>query len=243
MLLAYVRMLAEKQAGGIVRDCVITIPSWFTYDQRLMIKDAAEQLANLNVLQLVHENTAAVVMFAIDHKIEQDEEKTVLFYNMGAMDTEVSIVKFSMFNVTEKKSAPYAHILAETSVKTLGAKDLDVIITNILVDKFNAMKEREGKPDVRTNVRALKRLMKDSIKIKEILSANKVANIKVPELLDYVTLQFKLERTEVEAKAADFAAQVATPIKEALAEANLSIADIDQVEILGGGVRIPMVSE
>ena len=59
-------MLAEIQAGGYVRDCVITIPSWFTYDQRLMIKDAAESLANLNVLQLVHENTAAAVMFAID---------------------------------------------------------------------------------------------------------------------------------------------------------------------------------
>ena len=65
-------MLAEKQAGGYVRDCVITIPSWFTYDQRLMIKDAAESLANLNVLQLVHENTAAAVMFGIDQKVEQD---------------------------------------------------------------------------------------------------------------------------------------------------------------------------
>jgi len=72
MLFQYVRMLAEKQAGGLVRDCVITIPSWFTYDQRLMIKDAAEQFANLNVLQLVHENTAAAVMFGIDQKIEQD---------------------------------------------------------------------------------------------------------------------------------------------------------------------------
>merc|ERR1719253_206052 len=54
----------------------------------------------------------------------------------------------------------------------------------MLVERFNAMEERQGKPDVRTNVRALKRLMKDSIKIKEILSANKFANIKVPELLD-----------------------------------------------------------
>jgi len=65
-------MLSEIQAGGHVRDCVITIPSWFTYDQRLMIRDAAEQLANLNVLQLVHENTAAAVMFGIDQKVEQD---------------------------------------------------------------------------------------------------------------------------------------------------------------------------
>ena len=153
-----------------------------------MIRDAAEHLANLNVLQLVHENTAATVMFAIDNKIEHDQSKTVLFYNMGAMDTEVSIVEFSMFNVTEKKSSPYAHILAESSDSTLGAKDLDLVIMNILADRFNALKERQGKPDVRTNVRATKRLLKDSVKIKEILSANKAASVKVPELLDYVTL-------------------------------------------------------
>lgn len=93
MLLGYVKMLAEKQAGGSVRDCVITIPSWFTYEQRLMVKDAAEGLAGLNVLQLVHENTAAATMFAIDHraKIEPEKNLTVLFYNMGGMDTEVLI--------------------------------------------------------------------------------------------------------------------------------------------------------
>ena len=73
MLLGYVKMLAETQAGSGVRDCVITIPSWFTYEQRLMIKDAAE-LANLHVLQLVHENTAAATMFAIDHKSKIDPE-------------------------------------------------------------------------------------------------------------------------------------------------------------------------
>ena len=66
MLLAYVKMLAEIQAGGSVRDCVITIPSWFTYDQRLMVKDAAEGMAGLHILQLVHENTAAATMFGID---------------------------------------------------------------------------------------------------------------------------------------------------------------------------------
>lgn len=66
MILQYVKMLAEKQAGGYVRDCVITVPSWFSYDQRLMLKDAAEGLAGLNVLQLTHENLAAATMFGID---------------------------------------------------------------------------------------------------------------------------------------------------------------------------------
>ena len=127
-------------------------------------------------------------MFGIDQKIEQDEKKTVLFYNMGGMDTEVTIAEYSMFNVSEKKSSPYIEILAEASVPNLGSKDLDIAIVNILADKFNALKERNGKPDVRENVRAMKRLFKDAVKIKETLSANKVANVKIPELLDYVTL-------------------------------------------------------
>ena len=97
------KMLAEKQAGGFVRDVVITVPSWFTYDQRLMLKDAAEGLAGLNVLQLTHENLAAATMFAIDNKVENDESLKVLFYNMGGMDTEVTIAEYTMVNVNLHK--------------------------------------------------------------------------------------------------------------------------------------------
>jgi molecular chaperone DnaK (HSP70) len=72
-----------------------------------MIKDAAE-LANLKVLQLVHENTAAATMFAIDHgQMFKEKNLTVLFYNMGGMDTEVSVVQYSMVNQSAKKSSPH----------------------------------------------------------------------------------------------------------------------------------------
>ena len=67
MLLAYYKKLAEIQTeGGSVRECTITVPNWFTYDQRLMIIDAAESLAGLKVLALIHENSAAAVLFGID---------------------------------------------------------------------------------------------------------------------------------------------------------------------------------
>ena len=237
------KMLAEKQAGGFVRDVVITVPSWFTYDQRLMLKDAAEGLAGLNVLQLTHENLAAATMFAIDNKVENDESLKVLFYNMGGMDTEVTIAEYTMVNVTEKKWSPHIHIIAEANDRDLGSKDLDIIIVNLLAERFNALKEREGKPDVRENVRAVKRLFKESLKIKETLSANKFANIKIPELLDYVTLQINLPREEVEEKAKDFFAQVAKPSEEALEKSGLKIEDINQIELIGGGARVPKVTE
>ena len=148
-----------------------------------------------------------------------------------------------MFNVTEKKSSPYIEILAEASVPDLGGADLDIVMVNILADKFNALPERAGKPDVRENVRAVRRLFKDSTKIKEILSANKVASVKIPELLDYVTLQFNLAREDFEAAAEHVFSRVTKPIDEALAKAGLTIEEIDQVELLGGGIRVPKVAE
>jgi molecular chaperone DnaK (HSP70) len=76
-------------------------------------------------------------------------------------------------------------------------------------------------------VRAVKRLFKDAINIKETLSANKFANVKIPELLDYVTLQYNLPREEFEEKAKEFFAQVSKPIDEALEKAGLKIEDIN----------------
>ena len=245
MLLQYVKMLAEKQAEASVRECVITVPSWFTYDQRLMIRDAAEQLAGLSVLQLVHENTAAAVLFGIDKVDKEAQNHTVLFYNMGGMDTEVAIARYSHLNVSEKskKLTPYIEILAEAHERDLGSKDLDLVLFDILADKFNALKEREGKPDLRTNPRATKRLLKEAAKIKEVLSANKQASVKVPELLDYVTLQLTLERAEMEERASELFARVTGPIEAALAKAGLSMDEINQVELLGGGIRTPKVTE
>ena len=66
------------------------------------------------------------------------------------------------------------------------------MVVDMLVDAFNNLAERQGKADVRTNTRAMKRLWKESVKVKDILSANKIADVKVPELLDYVTLKVKL---------------------------------------------------
>lgn len=80
-----------------------------------------------------------------------------MFYNMGGMHTEVSIVSYSHLNVSNK-IIPYIQILAESTIKNLGSSDFDIILVNLLAEKFNQMKERVGKEDVKNNVRALKRL-------------------------------------------------------------------------------------
>jgi len=89
----------------------------------------------------------------------------------------------------------------------------------------------------------MKRLQKESLKIKDNLSSNRLADVKIPELFDYVTLRTQLERGEFEARSAHILAKVQLPVTLALERAGLSISEIDQVEILGGGLRVPRVSE
>ena len=137
-----------------------------------MMQDAAE-MAGLTVLQLIHENTAVATMYGID-RMDTEKDHIVLIYNMGGVDTEVSLVRYSAISdPVLNKTFEHIEILAEAVERNLGGEDFDAVIVNILVERFNALKERVGKADVRQNPRAMKRLFKEAVKIKEVLSANK----------------------------------------------------------------------
>lgn len=180
-------------------------------------------------------------MFGID-RLDKDKDVVVLFYNMGGMDTEVSIARYSaLTEASTNKSYEHIEILAEAYDKELGGQDFDLVLLKILAEKFNAMKERQGKPDIRENPRAVKRLLKEVVKIKDVLSANKLMQIKIGELADYVSLITTIERKEFEDEAAPLFARVVSPVHEALTKAGLTINDIDQIELLGGGIRVPKV--
>lgn len=180
-------------------------------------------------------------MFGID-RLDRNKSLTVLFYNMGSMDTEVSIVRYSTVNeLPSNKTVEYIEILSEAWDANLGGSDLDKVLINMIAEKFNALKERQGKPDVRENPKVIKRLIKEVAKLKDILSANKQVVVKLGELADYVSLQTTIERKEFEDAAASYFSRVSVPIEEALKKAGLTLEDIEQVEILGGGVRVPKV--
>lgn len=159
------------------------------------------------------------------------------------MDTEVTIAQYTMFETGKKKFSPYIEILSEASNPQLGTSVLTTSLVKIMADKFNAMKDRQGKSDVMLNTRAVGRLNKEATNVIEVLSANQFANIKVPELVDYVTLQYNLPREEFENSNAEFFSSVMGPINEALDKAGLKMSDIDEIELLGGGVRVPKVME
>lgn len=97
-------------------------------------------------------------MYGID-RLDNEKPHVVLFYNMGGMDTEVSLVRYSTITeVASNKTFEHVEILAETYDRELGGADFDLVLVNMLADRFNSMKEREGKPDIRLNARAMKRL-------------------------------------------------------------------------------------
>jgi molecular chaperone DnaK (HSP70) len=165
-------------------------------------------------------------MFAID-RLDSEKAINILFYNMGGVDTEVMIARFSAITDDKGKVYEQVEVLAETFDKNLGGEDFDAIIVDMLVEAFNAMPERKGKADVRENERAMKRLFKESIKVKDILSANKVADVKVPELVDYVTLRTLLQRTDFETRSKHLLDRVGVPVEQALDIAGVTLDDIE----------------
>lgn len=98
MLLRVVQRNAKKETGISIDDVVITVPVYFSQAERQAVLDAAK-IAGLNVISLINENTAAAVQYSIDRQYNVSETHTACFFNMGATDTSVTVVKYSAYNV------------------------------------------------------------------------------------------------------------------------------------------------
>jgi molecular chaperone DnaK (HSP70) len=147
---------------------------------------------------------------------------------MGAMDIEVSLVRYSTITEMQgNKTFEHIEVLAEAWDRQLGGADFDKVLLDLLAERFNALKERQGKPDVRDNPKAIKRLLKEVLKLKDILSANKQVQVKLGELQDNVGLSTILERKDFEDASTAFFARVMKPVEEVLEKSGLSIDEID----------------
>jgi len=155
----------------------------------------------------------------------------------------VTVARYSAVTNDKNKTVEHIEILSESNDPTLGGSYFDDIMVDLLAERFNAMKENKGKADIRENVRAVKRLYKEAIKVKEVLSANKMMQVKVAELHDYVTLLTQVYRSEFEEACQSLFDRVDKPALKALEIAGLKPEDIDQVEIIGGGIRVPQAQE
>lgn len=234
---------------GNVRDCVLTVPSFYTQHERRALLDAAT-LADLNVLALIDETTAAGLHYGID--LIEDEPQNIVFYNMGASALQVSVMQFYSY---ERKETKYGkakkvgafQVLGKAWDASLGGVAFDALIVDYMADQFNEVwnkKRNDGEiKDVRKYPRPMAKLRIQANKAKHVLSANNDVPIYIDALHDDTSYQSHLDRATFEDMCKDLLAKSAIPITNALKAANMTLADIHGVELIGGGMRVPKVRE
>jgi hypoxia up-regulated 1 len=231
------------------RDIVLTTPSYATMAERRALLDAAA-LADMNVLTLIDENTAAALHFAMDKNFEE-KEQLLLFYNMGASSLQVSVIRFFNYEQPQKygkpKSVPALEVLGKAWDATCGGEAFDHLLVEYLVEQFNSAWHKANpaaaNQDVRSFPRAMTKLRIQANKIKHVLSANAEIPVYMDAVHDEVSLQTHLTRTQMEELGQSLLKRSIQPIHDALAAANKTIADLTGMELIGGGMRIPLVQQ
>jgi hypoxia up-regulated 1 len=240
---------AEEQGKDATapRDCVLTVPAFATIHERRALLDAAD-LADLNVLGLLDENTAAALHYAMDKQFP--EPQTFVFYNMGGTAVQVSVVRFYGYNMTaagssKPKTVSALEVLSKAWDSTIGGEAFDSRIVEYLADQFNTQwdkKRADGEQkDVKTIPRALAKLRLQANKIKHVLSANSDIPVFMDSLHDDVSLSTHISRAQLEELCHDLIERSITPVHQALAVANITLSEVDGIELIGGGMRVPRV--
>jgi hypoxia up-regulated 1 len=240
MILEFVRKLSEKAAEGSIQDCAITVPAYWTRAQRLALIGAA-QSAKLNVISLIHENTAAAFYYGIDRL--DNTTHHAIFYNLGASDLQVAVVKYdSAVKKSGKittKTLENIEVLSHAWDENLGGLTFDTLIANYIADDF---KTKTGQ-NPRESSKAMAKLMVQANTVKKVLSASKFAPIIINNLYKGYDYSGSLEREKFEAMLEPYLDRLIAPVNRALEQAGLTIEDIDNFEIIGGVSRIPKVQE
>merc|ERR1711871_1278808 len=177
-----------------------------------------------------------------------EESSTVLYYNLGGNSLPVSIVTYSSYVTKEagkNKTIGQFEVVGKGWDGNLGGFEFDMIIADMLADKFNEIwaKKKKDSGDIRDITRPMARLRTEAKKIKEVLSANTEFPFKVEQLHAELDISTKVTRADFEAASKDLTDRLTVPIDKALKMANLTLSDINSVELLGGSVRMPQVKK
>eukprot|EP00828_Plagiopyla_frontata_P043084 TRINITY_DN6629_c0_g1_i5.p1 TRINITY_DN6629_c0_g1~~TRINITY_DN6629_c0_g1_i5.p1 ORF type:complete len:486 (-),score=104.03 TRINITY_DN6629_c0_g1_i5:154-1611(-) len=249
MILKHGKKMAEQYAElDQITDCVITVPSNWNLEQRKMMIEAAK-LAQLIPVGIIKENTAAALQYAIDKKDEKTKEK-ILFYNLGASQLQLSIADFSYAEMQDKSTIKKKQIfvkiikvLADEVNLDISGQKFDQILANHFADLFDQTKSRMGKTSIKQNAQSMLKLLKQSEFLKEKLSANKEAHLYQENLCNGEDFSTVIHRSVFEQESQTLIPNLIKSIDTILKQANLTADDINQVEMIGGGVRIPLVQK
>ena len=229
MILQKLKADAEAYLGTTVSQAVITVPAYFSDAQRQATKDAGK-IAGLEVLRIINEPTAAALAYGMDKEANQK----IMVFDLGGGTFDVSLLEISdgVFEV-----------LATNGDTRLGGDDFDQRIIDWMADQF----QRENGVDLRRDKMVLQRLRDAAEKAKIELSGMTSTSINLPFITATAAgpLHFEatLSRAEFERITADLVERTMVPTKKALADAGLSVNQIDKVLLVGGSTRIPAVQE
>jgi molecular chaperone DnaK len=229
MILGKLKKDAEAYLGESVTQAVITVPAYFNDSQRQATKDAGK-IAGLEVLRIINEPTAAALAYGLD----KSENETILVFDLGGGTFDVSILDVGEGVIEVKATNGDTH---------LGGDDWDERIVNWVADEF----KKDSGIDLRIDRQALQRLREAAEKAKIELSSVLETEINLP----YVTadasgpkhLQMKITRAKFEQLTEDLVERIRGPFNSALNDAGMSTADINEVVLVGGATRMPMVQE
>jgi molecular chaperone DnaK len=233
-VLMKMKKTAEEYLGEEISEAVITVPAYFNDSQRQATKDAGK-IAGLDVKRIINEPTAAALAYGMDKK--RGDRKLVV-YDLGGGTFDVSVIE-----IAEIDGEQQFEVLSTNGDTFLGGEDFDMRLIDYLADEF----KKEQGFDLHNDPMALQRLKEAAEKAKIELSTSQQTEINLP----YITadqngpkhLNIKVSRAKLESLVEDLVERTIAPCKVALKDAGLSSSDIDDIILVGGQIRMPMVQK
>ncbi|WGW01041.1 molecular chaperone DnaK [Vibrio sp. YMD68] len=231
-VLKKMKKTAEDFLGEEVTGAVVTVPAYFNDAQRQATKDAG-RIAGLDVKRIINEPTAAALAYGLDKK---GGDRTIAVYDLGGGTFDISIIE-----IDEVEGEKTFEVLATNGDTHLGGEDFDNRLINYLVDEF----KKEQGIDLKTDPLAMQRVKEAAEKAKIELSSAQQTDVNLPYVTADATgpkhMNVKVTRSKLESLVEDLVQRSLEPLKVALADADLSVGDIDDVILVGGQTRMPMV--
>lgn len=229
MVLGKLKTDAEKYLGESITQAVITVPAYFNDAQRQATKDAGK-IAGLEVLRIINEPTAAALAYGLDKK----KNETILVWDLGGGTFDVSVLEVGDGVFEVKSTSGDTH---------LGGDDYDMKLVDYIADQF----QKEYGIDLRKDRQALQRLIESAEKAKIELSSVTETQVSLPFITADQTgpkhLEQKVTRAKFEELTQNLTERCVNPFKQALADAKLNESQIDEVILVGGSTRMPVIQE
>ena len=234
-VLRKMKKTAEDYLGHPVTQAVITVPAYFNDSQRQATKDAG-QIAGLEVLRIINEPTAAALAYGVDKESKGDRKVAV--YDLGGGTFDVSIIE-----IADVDGDKQIEVLSTNGDTSLGGEDFDQRIIDYLVSEFR----KEQGVDLAKDVMALQRLKEAAERTKIELSNSQQTDVNLPYITADATgpkhLNVKITRAKLESLVEDLVERSLAPCRQAMQDAGVTAADIDEVILVGGQTRMPRVMD